>query len=243
MGATVKIDYELVVEKTNESLEFVFYRFSLSNNILYVCCQDKYRTTMIIENKRIISGIKNRDLVIFEELFLNYHGRLVLFANKFIGDIQVSRDLVQDAFFTLWEKADKLEIQQSPKAYLYKAVKNSCLNYNRHLSIKQSAEAEIQSKISELEKQVYKNTDSPYFSLIEQELEEKINEVIESMPEKCREVFKLSRFENLKNKEIAEKLSVSVKMVEKHISKALTILRRDLADYVGVLLAAFITKL
>lgn len=195
-----------------------------------------------IDNKTIISGLKNRDLVIFEELFFNYHGRLVLFANKFIGDMQVSRDLVQDAFFTLWEKADKLNIKQSPKAYLYQAVKNSCLNYTRHLSIKQLAETEIKDKISELEKQVYKNSDSPYFSLIEQELEEKINEIIESMPDKCREVFKLSRFENLKNREIAEKLDISVKAVEKHISKALIILRRDLADYVGVLLTLFITK-
>lgn len=167
----------------------------------------------------------------------------MLFANKFIGDIQVSRDLVQDAFFALWEKADKLDIKQSPKAYLYQAVKNSCLNYNRHIFIKQSAEAEIQSKISELERQVYKSTDSPYFSLIEQELEEKINEVIESMPEKCREVFKLSRFEHLKNREIAERLDISVKAVEKHISKALVILRRDLADYVGILLTIFISKL
>lgn len=157
--------------------------------------------------------------------------------------MEVSRDLVQDAFFLFWEKADHLEIKQSPKAYLYQAVKNSCLNYNRHLSIKQSAEAKIESKISELEKQVYKNTDTPYFSLIEQELEEKINGVIESMPEKCREVFMLSRHENLKNKEIAAKLNISVKMVEKHISKALIILRRELAEYLGVLLAMFITKM
>lgn len=194
-------------------------------------------------NKNIITGIKARDLKIFEELFYNYHGRLVLFANKFIGDMQVSRDLVQDAFVILWDKADQLDIKQSPKAYLYQAVKNSCFNYNRHLSIVQSAENNLSNKIAELEKQVYQNSDSPYFSLIELELEEKIAEVIESMPEKCREVFKLSRFKHLKNKEIAEKLDISVKMVEKHISKALTILRRNLADYVGVLLTVFITKL
>jgi len=194
-------------------------------------------------NKNIISGIKARDLKTFEELFFNYHGRLVLFANKFVGDIQVSRDLVQDAFVILWDKADQLDIKQSPKAYLYQAVKNSCFNYNRHLTIKQSAEAEIESRIAELEKQVYQNSNSPYFSLIELELEEKIAEVIENMPDKCKEVFKLSRFEHLKNKEIAAKLDISVKMVEKHISKALIILRRDLSDYVGVVLALFISKL
>ena len=194
-------------------------------------------------DKNIIAGLKNRELKIFEELFFNYHGRLVLFANKFIGDMQVSRDLVQDAFFILWEKADQLEIKQSPKAYLYQAVKNSCLNYNRHLSIKQYAEGKILQNISELEKQVYQNSDSPYFSLLEMELEDKIAEVIESLPDKCREVFKMSRFEYLKNREIADKLGVSAKTVEKHISKALVILRRDLADYMGILLAMFLTKL
>ncbi len=194
-------------------------------------------------DKNIIAGLKNRELKIFEELFFNYHGRLVLFANKFIGDMQVSRDLVQDAFFILWEKADQLEIKQSPKAYLYQAVKNSCLNYNRHLSIKQYAESKILQNISELEKQVYQNSDSPYFSLLEMELEDKIAEVIESLPDKCREVFKMSRFEYLKNREIADKLGVSAKTVEKHISKALVILRRDLADYMGILLAMFLTKL
>ena len=148
-------------------------------------------------DKNIIAGLKNRELKIFEELFFNYHGRLVLFANKFIGDMQVSRDLVQDAFFILWEKADQLEIKQSPKAYLYQAVKNSCLNYNRHLSIKQYAEGKILQNISELEKQVYQNSDSPYFSLLEMELEDKIAEVIESLPDKCREVFKMRQVLNI----------------------------------------------
>ncbi|WP_299578137.1 RNA polymerase sigma-70 factor [uncultured Sunxiuqinia sp.] len=187
--------------------------------------------------------MKNRDVEIFEELFFNYHGRLVLFANKFIGDMQVSRDLVQDAFFMLWEKTDQLDIKKSPKAYLYQSVKNSCLNYNRHLSIKENAEAEISTRIAELERQVYDGTKTPYLSLIEQELEEKIAEVIEQMPSKCQEVFKMSRFEGLKNKEIAERLGISVKMVEKHISKALVILRHELAEYVGVLLAMFISKM
>ena len=188
-------------------------------------------------------GIKRRNLAAFEELFFAYHGRLVLFANKFIGDMQVSRDLVQDVFFALWEKSDQLEIKQSPKAYLFQSVKNSCLNYNRHISIKQSVESEIGRKILELESQTYNNTDNPYFSLLEQELEEKIDQVIASMPEKCREVFMLSRYEKLKNREIADQLGISIKMVEKHMSKALAILRRDLAEYMGILLFLIIRSM
>lgn len=196
-----------------------------------------------INNQQLISGIKNRDLATFEQLFFQYHGRLVLFANKFLGDMQVSRDLVQDAFAALWDKADQLDITHSPKAYLFQVVRNSCLNYNRHSLVKQTAEANLEAKIRELEMQAYGNSDTPYISLIELELEERIAATIENMPEKCREVFKLSRHEQLKNKEIAERLNISVKMVEKHISKALVILRRDLADYLSVLLSAFFSGL
>ncbi len=169
---------------------------------------------MVVGKDKLIKGIQNREFKSFEELFFNYHGRLVLFANKFIGDMQVSRDLVQDAFTILWDKADQIEITQSPKAYLYQAVRNSCLNFKRHEAIKQTAEAELSHKISELEKQIYRDSNNPYFSLLEMELEEKIAEVIEGMPDKCREVFKLSRHEHLKNKEIAGKLGISVKMVD-----------------------------
>ncbi len=156
--------------------------------------------------------------------------------------MQVSRDLVQDVFFALWEKSDLMEIKESPKAYLFQSVKNSCLNYNRHISIKQSVESEIGRKILELESQTYNNTDNPYFSLLEQELEEKIDQVIASMPEKCREVFMLSRYEKLKNREIADQLGISIKMVEKHMSKALAILRRDLAEYMGILFLMFLNR-
>ncbi len=156
--------------------------------------------------------------------------------------MQVSRDLVQDIFFTIWEKANVLEIEVSPKAYLYQAVKNSCLNYKRHLNIKSSVEKELGKAINELEKQVYQNSESPYFSLLELEMDEKINDLIENMPEKCRRVFILSRFEHLKNREIATKLGISVKMVEKHISKALLILRRDLAEYISILLTLIIFR-
>lgn len=194
------------------------------------------------KTKCTISGLKNRDIKVFEELFFNYHGRLVLFANKFIGDMQASKDLVQDAFYILWEKADKIDIEQSPKAYLYQAIKNMSLNYIRHQNIKQLAEIDIKQRISELEKLEHLGSSSPYFNLIDLELEQKITEVIEQMPKKCKEVFKLSRFEHLPNKEIAEKLGISVKMVEKHISKALTILRRDLSEYLSVLLSIFISR-
>lgn len=180
--------------------------------------------------------VKRKDIKTYKKLFFKFHGRLVLFANKFTGDLQVSQDLVQDAFLKLWEKQNREVTIVSPKAYLFQAVRNSCLNHQRHLKIKYSVEEELANKINSIEKSVYFENDDPLHSLLELELNEKIEETIKTMPEKCQTVYKMSRQDFLKNKQIANKLGISVKMVEKHISKALQILRSGLSDYMGILL-------
>jgi len=189
------------------------------------------------ENKeKLIIDLKDKELKAYEELFFRYHGRLVLFARKFTGDLQAAQDLVQDAFLILWEKADTLDIHSSPKAYLFQAVRNSCLNYKRHINIRRSVEDELNFKINFSEKLNYVDFNDPYYSLLELDLQQKIDSIVNSLPEKCLEVFKLSRQNNLRNKEIAEELGISIKMVEKHISRALTVLRGELSEYLSLLL-------
>jgi len=183
-----------------------------------------------------LSGLKKKDIAAFRKLFFKFHGNLVLFANKFTGDMQVSQDLVQDAFMKLWEQYQADATINSPKAYLFQAVRNNCLNHYRHLKTRYSVKEELATKISSLERSAYLNDDSPLQSLLELEMKEKIETLIETMPEKCQKVYKMSRHDFLKNKQIAEKLGVSVKMVEKHISKALMILRSGLSDYMGIIL-------
>jgi RNA polymerase sigma-70 factor (ECF subfamily) len=189
------------------------------------------------------SKVEQQKLQSFQELFFKYHGRLVLFANKFTGDLHVSQDLVQDAFLKLWEKTDILSTIESPKAYLFQAVRNSCLNHRRHLNIKHSVEEELTFKIGTRERQAYSDKDGPMNSLLEMEIENEVEKIIRLLPEKCREVYTLSRRNFLKNKEIADKLGISVKMVEKHISRALAILRSELAEYLGLLLFILLNKL
>ena len=188
-------------------------------------------------NKPIsLSGLKRKDIKAFEELFFKYHGRLVLFANKFTGDLQISQDLVQDAFLKLWEKPEIISTIESPKAYLFQAVRNNCLNHCRHLNIKHCVEEELGTKINSLEKAASIDYYDPLHSLLEHEIGDKIDEIVQSMPEKCRQVFKMSRRDFRKNKQIAKELSISVKMVEKHISKALSLLRLGLSEYMTALL-------
>ena len=196
-----------------------------------------YIPRIMYENKeKLIIDLKDKELKAYEELFFRYHGRLVLFARKFTGDLQAAQDLVQDAFLILWEKADTLDIHSSPKAYLFQAVRNSCLNYKRHINIRRSVEDELNFKINFSEKLNYVDFNDPYYSLLELDLQQKIDSIVNSLPEKCLEVFKLSRQNNLRNKEIAEELGISIKMVEKHISRALTVLRGELSEYLSLLL-------
>jgi RNA polymerase sigma-70 factor, ECF subfamily len=167
---------------------------------------------------------------------------LVLFAQKFTGDVQVSQDIVQDAFLKLWENSPSLESYEMPKAYLFQSVKNSCLNYIRHIKIRHSAEAKLINRFLEAEKASFLESGDPMQSLLELDVHEKIDDIIASMPEKCRQVFLLSRHEGLKNKEIADQMGVSVKMVEKQISKALLILRMHLSGYFSLALVFLLHK-
>ncbi|RIH63994.1 RNA polymerase sigma-70 factor [Mariniphaga sediminis] len=188
------------------------------------------------DDEKIWKGLKQKDLSAYRELFFKYHGRLVLFAHKFTGDLQVSQDIVQDAFLALWEKSQTLKNIKSPKTYLFQSVRNNCRNYHRHLQIKNTAEEKLASQIDSFELDAFFNYNDPLHSLLEMEMEQKIEELVQSMPEKCRMVFQMSRRAHLKNSEIAEQLGISIKMVEKHISKALLILRSGLSDYLGAVL-------
>jgi RNA polymerase sigma-70 factor (ECF subfamily) len=152
----------------------------------------------------------------------------VLFANKFAGDMHVARDVVQDAFMKLWERYQANAVISSPKAYLFQAVRNNCLNHHRHIKTKYTVEEELASKINSLERSAYFDNNNPLQSLLELETKEKIETLIQNMPEKCQKVYKMSRHDFLKNKQISQQLGISVKMVEKHISKALMILRSGL---------------
>ena len=196
---------------------------------------------MLEQTDQLLEGIKNKELKAFEEIFFKYHGRLVLFALKFTGDLQTAKDIVQDAFLILWEKSEN--INSSPKAYLFQSVRNNSLNHVRHQKIGHTVKDEFTFKMHAAEKAIYSDFNTPYFSLLELEMEQKIEEVVNSLPEKCLEVFKLSRHKHLKNKEIAKELGVSLKTVEKHISKALSILRQGLSEYMGTLILILLKNL
>ncbi len=134
----------------------------------------------------------------------------------------VAEDIVQDVFLKVWNNRTQLDEQKSVKAYLYRAAINTTLNYLE--------KAKSQTALSdEYENQVGVNTVDE--SVAYQETEQRIQAAIDTLPPKCKVVFTLSRFEDQSYAEIAQTLSISVKSVEKHMGKALKILREQLKDY------------
>jgi len=174
---------------------------------------------------------------VFEKLFFKYHGRLVLYANKYLHDMDLSRDVVQEAFYNLWQKSETFSFDDAPKSYLFQTVKNKSLNWLRYNTLRGNDRIDSDRQLQLIESNYLANSDTPFSSLLEAELEDKMQQVIDALPEKCREVFLLSRSEELKNREIAEKLQISIKMVEKQMSKALRILREELAEYMVFIIA------
>jgi RNA polymerase sigma-70 factor (ECF subfamily) len=169
------------------------------------------------------------DITAFEMYFRTYYQPLCNYAYTFLQDRAESEEIVQTTFLSVWEKRTSLNIKTSPKSYLYAMVRNACLNVIKHEKIKQRYVGEELA----LADQGYESVSQTISS---NELETRIQTAIEVLPEQCRLVFKLSRFEELKYSEIAEQLDISVKTVENHMGKALKIMREQLKDYLPIII-------
>jgi RNA polymerase sigma-70 factor, ECF subfamily len=156
---------------------------------------------------------------------------LFYYAAKFVND-EAARDVVQDVFVKLWSN-QTITIKQSLNSLLFTMVRNSCLQHLEKLKVRKKYLESTKLLLQEEELRFYMDEKT---SLIEQELENKLAEVLENLPERCRQIFILSRFQNKKNKEIAEELDISVKAVEKQITKALATIRSEMKDYLPLLM-------
>jgi len=165
----------------------------------------------------------------FEQLFKEFFAPLCGFARKFIRDDDSSREIVHDVFINLWNKRDTIDPEKSIKSYLFTSVNNRCLNYIRDHKKFDKTEF-IASRHEDLV-----DLDANE-KMVAAENEKRILDIIDALPEKCKEIFKMSRFEELKYAEISERLNISIKTVEAQMSKALKILHEKLAPLMGLIL-------
>ena len=162
----------------------------------------------------------------YEYLFKTYYEQLVLFAVKYVHDIELAKELVQDLIVSLFEKRSQLDITLSLKSYLYSAVRNRCLNCLNSEKIKGKYEDFVKQHANS-------KTDAVEEEINHNEMEVALMGAIDKLPPKCKAIFNMNRMEGLSNTEIAEKLNISKRTVETQISKALKILRSEMKPYLA----------
>ena len=165
----------------------------------------------------------------FELLFRTYFSSLCMFAMKYVPDLDTSKEIVHSVFINLWEKKEHIDTGKLMKSYLFTSVYNRSLNYIRDQKKFRHGD------VSDGDLNISTNQDVDN-NIEAAELEIQIRDSIESLPEKCRMIFTMNRFEGLKYNEISDKLDISVKTVEVQMSKALRILREKLKNYLVILL-------
>jgi len=213
MANTLKSYSDLVVEGSENSQLFV-------------------DEVLVDKNSFIQERSETGDIKVFEELYIAHYESLCYYAQRFVLDLETSREIVQDVFVRIWEKRATLLGEESLKSYLYKSVRNKCLDYLKHLNIEYEYEKKRISEMQEPGSDSSNMEDQPLDGLITEELRNAIQRAIENLPEKCREIFELSRYEGLKYREISEELKISVKTVETQMYRAIKSLKEQLSGFI-----------
>jgi len=176
------------------------------------------------EEKDWLEALKTGDETALKKIFEHYYTYLLVTAVNLTGDQEKARDLVQDVFLEVWKKRAELNIQSSLKSYLRRAAVNRSLNYIKTRKRFDFGEENLNQQIPD-------DALSTQRLLEAEDLKTAINVAIDSLPEKCKTIFLLSRFEDLSHKEIAQKLNISTKTIENQITKALKVVRAAVKQF------------
>lgn len=179
---------------------------------------------MRTEEKDIYELIRDGDIKAFNLLFQRLYMQLYIYCRKFIPDPEEAKDILQNVFLHFWERRGELCIDTSLRAYLFRTVHNECLNFIR--STRQTDLLGGEETIA-----LYDCFDRPDETLNVNEMERHLKNSIDSLPEQCRVIFRLSRFDGLSVREIAGKLDLSPRTVETQIYRALKMLKKDMKEY------------
>ncbi len=175
----------------------------------------------MVTEREIIRRIRKGDIGQFESLFRSSYISLVNYTRTILKDTDTAEEIVQDLFYVLWRDKKKLNITTSLKGYLFRAVYNKSMHYIEHQKVVQKYANEAKTSTA-----IY--PDDPVEILKYKELNEKIAVIMTKLPERCAQIFCMSRFEGLKYAEIANELSISIKTVEANMGKALKEFRNEL---------------
>jgi len=179
---------------------------------------------MVLKEQQHLRKIQKGDIQSFEKLFHRYYSGLCGYAETLVGKKEVAEEVVQDVFYNIWKNREALKISKSWQSYLYRAAFNNSMMYLRKMRREQPL-----NEGGSLDPEV--GTPDPSQLMQLNEVSELVSKTLKDLPEKTREIFRLNRQEGLKYREIADRLSISVKTVEANMGKALKALRNNLEKY------------
>jgi RNA polymerase sigma-70 factor (ECF subfamily) len=186
------------------------------------------------EERKILANLYLGDEKTFEFVFKNFFSGLCQFAFSIVRSKEVAEEIVEELFLYLWENSDNININNSLRSYLYRSVHNRCLKYIRHQQVEKKY----------LDNTPYIFTDEeifggilaefPFDELTYNELVKNVDKALQNLPEQCREIFCMHRYDELSYMEIAQKLNLSINTVKTQMTRALQKMRDTLNDYISV---------
>jgi RNA polymerase sigma-70 factor (ECF subfamily) len=178
----------------------------------------------LYNDKQLFEKISEGSKAHFDILFRKYYAQLVRFVMGYMHDSALAEEIVQDVFVRVWENASRIDIEASVLSYLYSSVRNQSLNFLKHEAIKKKYEQEQSVAQPENNYALEEKVNLSFFRQI-------LAIAVGDLPEKCREIFEMAKFEGLTYDEIAEYLHVSEKTVENQMGIALKKLREAMSPY------------
>jgi len=178
----------------------------------------------------LIGKMKTGDRSAFSSIFSFHYANMVSFASTFTKDLDTSEEIVQEVFVQLWENRESLMITSSLKSYLLKTIQNRCINWLKHLKVRDKYNHFMveNSSIADLDTENY---------ILKSELEGKLEKTLQTLPKEVADAFRMNRYECKKYQEIAVIQNVSVRTIEVRIGKALSLLRESLKEYLVLILS------
>lgn len=178
-----------------------------------------------IESGQLLTSLQKGDEEAFAYVFKTFYSPLFNYAGRILRDEEQANDVVQDTFCRLYENRSNITIHISLKSYLYRSVYNNCIDLIRH---KKVANAYVDAKMLDFYFSRIIQLPEAELKMLDEDIGEAIREAIAHLPERCRQIFCLSKLEGLSNKQIAEQLGISVKTVETQMTTAFVRLRKEL---------------
>ncbi len=185
---------------------------------------------MDLKEDTIWKKIQQKDIGTFERYYKEYYKSFFVMACKYLKNPTLAEEIINDVFMKIWEDGDKIAIEMSLKSYIYKAIINRSINALN----KNKREYQNQTEVSLIPDESYELR-----QIEENELKIRLYAAIDQLPDQCKKVFEMSRFDELKQQEIADKLGISIKTVKNHITIALKQISKSVERYLLLFILIF----